>query len=211
MGRSTWSCHCRRHRCPDELRVRHRAAADRGHRPPGPGRRFRHDAAGRLVEETDFNGRVRRYAYDAAGELIRSTNGLGDTTEYDHDLLGNVVERRTPSGSTRYRYDAVGRLVAAENADAKVVTNGTNRAAWWRTPRTAVPSPSATTTAAERGIAGRPPGRRASGRTTRSATWSRWSPQGTRSVSGTIGRVGSWAAASTAGWCSSRRSALTGS
>ncbi|WP_433129552.1 DUF6531 domain-containing protein [Micromonospora sp. CA-240977] len=83
--------------------------------------RYTYDPAGRLVEETDFNGRVRRYAYDAAGQLIGSTNGLGETTGYVHDPLGNVVERRTESGATRYRYDVLGRLVAAENADARLL------------------------------------------------------------------------------------------
>ncbi|MEV4758826.1 DUF6531 domain-containing protein [Micromonospora sp. NPDC049559] len=83
--------------------------------------RYAYDAAGRLVEETDFNGRVLRFGYDAAGQLVRSTNGLGEVTEYEHDLLGNVVERRTPTGTTAYRYDPVGNLVWAANEDAVLI------------------------------------------------------------------------------------------
>ena len=75
--------------------------------------RYAYDAAGRLTEETDFNGRTRRFTYDDAGRLATSTNGFGEITEYVRDPLGNLVERRTPTGSTRYAYDLVGRLVMA--------------------------------------------------------------------------------------------------
>ncbi|GLY40455.1 type IV secretion protein Rhs [Amycolatopsis sp. NBRC 101858] len=78
------------------------------------------DAAGRLVEETDFDGRRTTYAHDAAGQLRRMTTGADQVVEYDYDLEGNVVARRTPDDVTSYVYDALGRLVVAENAESRV-------------------------------------------------------------------------------------------
>ncbi|MGY6651541.1 RHS repeat-associated core domain-containing protein [Amycolatopsis sp. TRM77291] len=81
---------------------------------------YRYDPAGRLIEQTDFDGRTLRFGYDAAGRLVRSSNGAGETTEYVHDVLGNVVERRSPAGTTRFTYDAVGRMTAAVMADVEL-------------------------------------------------------------------------------------------
>ncbi|WP_326836236.1 RHS repeat-associated core domain-containing protein [Amycolatopsis rhabdoformis] len=81
---------------------------------------YRHDAAGRLVEEVDFDGRVLRFDYDRAGQLVRSVNGAGEVTEYVYDRLGNVLERRTPTGTTRYAYDPVGRMVHAAIGDVEL-------------------------------------------------------------------------------------------
>ncbi|QYN20068.1 RHS repeat-associated core domain-containing protein [Amycolatopsis sp. DSM 110486] len=81
---------------------------------------YRHDAAGRLVEEVDFDGRVLRFDYDRAGQLVRSVNGAGDQTDYVYDQLGNVLERRTPTGTTRYAYDPVGRMIHAVIGDVEL-------------------------------------------------------------------------------------------
>ncbi|QRP49258.1 RHS repeat-associated core domain-containing protein [Amycolatopsis sp. FDAARGOS 1241] len=81
---------------------------------------YRHDAVGRLVEEVDFDGRVLRFDYDRAGRLVRSVNGAGDRTEYVYDQLGNVLERRTPTGTTRYSYDPVGRMIHATIGDVEL-------------------------------------------------------------------------------------------
>ncbi|WP_326950711.1 DUF6531 domain-containing protein [Amycolatopsis sp. NBC_01307] len=88
--------------------------------PAGLTWRYVRDAAGRLVEETDFDGRRTTYAHDAAGQLRRMTTGAGQIVEYDYDLEGNVAERRTPDDVTTYVYDALGRLVVAENAESRV-------------------------------------------------------------------------------------------
>ncbi|MFC0433846.1 RHS repeat-associated core domain-containing protein [Kutzneria buriramensis] len=88
--------------------------------PHGRTWRYHHDAAGRLLHETDFDGRRFQYDYDAAGQLIRSVNGADEVVEYGYDALGAVVERRTPTETTRYRYDPVGRLVEAASDDAVV-------------------------------------------------------------------------------------------
>ncbi|WP_410631267.1 RHS repeat-associated core domain-containing protein [Amycolatopsis sp. cmx-4-83] len=88
--------------------------------PLGQSWTYRYDPAGRLVEETDFDGRTLRFGYDAAGRLVRSANGAGEQTEYVHDVLGNVVERRSPAGTTRFAYDAVGRMTAAVVGDVEL-------------------------------------------------------------------------------------------
>ncbi|TWG24258.1 RHS repeat-associated protein [Actinoplanes teichomyceticus] len=82
--------------------------------------RYAYDPAGRLVSETDFNGRTRYFGYDAAGRPITATNGLGETVEFVRDPLGNVIERRTPTGTTTYRYDRDGRLVEAGGAGTRL-------------------------------------------------------------------------------------------
>ncbi|TQM01087.1 RHS repeat-associated protein [Actinoallomurus bryophytorum] len=82
--------------------------------------RYTYDAAGDLVQETDFNGRAIRYAYDAAGQLAERAVGAGQTTRYSHDLLGNVVRQVSGDGLATFAFDVTGRLVRAVNADADV-------------------------------------------------------------------------------------------
>ncbi|MFI7601911.1 RHS repeat-associated core domain-containing protein [Actinoplanes sp. NPDC049681] len=92
--------------------------------PAGLQWHYRYDPAGRLVEEVDFDGRVRRYTHDAAGQLLRTVNAAGETTEFEYDVLGNLVHRRATAAederSATFRYDPVGRLVAATSPDAVV-------------------------------------------------------------------------------------------
>lgn len=89
--------------------------------PLGQVWRYEYDAVGRLVREVDYDGRALRFEFDEAGQLVRSVNAADEATEYVHDLLGNVIERRTPTGTTTYAYDPVGRLAEATNADAVLV------------------------------------------------------------------------------------------
>jgi RHS repeat-associated protein len=78
------------------------------------------DAAGRLVAETDFNGRELTYTHDAAGRLTSRTNGAGETVRYERDVFGQVSLARSADDTTSYTYDAYGRLVRAANRDAEV-------------------------------------------------------------------------------------------
>jgi RHS repeat-associated protein len=80
--------------------------------------RYVRDQSGRVVEETDFNGRVLCSAYDAAGQLVERTNGAGQTTHYTYDSLGNATEQRCDGAVTTFAYDINGRLVRAVNDDA---------------------------------------------------------------------------------------------
>ena len=80
--------------------------------------RYQYDAAGNLIEETDFDGRVLRYGYDAAGRLVRRTNGAGETIDFTLDPVGRLLERRAGNDVTRLTYDPADRILSAVNADA---------------------------------------------------------------------------------------------
>ncbi|MFI0450852.1 RHS repeat-associated core domain-containing protein [Actinomadura sp. 6N118] len=83
--------------------------------------RYEYDAAGNLVKETDFNGRLVEYAYDVAGRLTERTNGAGQTVSFTRDVTGRVTERRAGEVVTTFAYDADGRLerAAAPGADLR--------------------------------------------------------------------------------------------
>ncbi|WP_049796928.1 RHS repeat-associated core domain-containing protein [Actinosynnema mirum] len=83
--------------------------------------RYEYDAAGGLVAERDFNGRVVRYHRDAAGQVVARATDRGDEVRYLRDATGKVVERRVGDVVERFEYDAVGRLVGADNPDARLV------------------------------------------------------------------------------------------
>jgi RHS repeat-associated protein len=81
--------------------------------------RYEYDAAGNLLTETDFNGRVATYAYDAAGRLVERVNGAGEATTYVRDRAGRMIERHMHDGGHhRFTYDAAGLLVRAESPDS---------------------------------------------------------------------------------------------
>jgi len=103
---------------------------------------FAYDALDRLQEEIGFDGRLTRYRYDAAGlPLAKEEHGspAGASrqrhaearidTHYERDAAGRLVEKLVsritgPAMAeqlrTRYRYDRLGRLVQAGNAQAEV-------------------------------------------------------------------------------------------
>ncbi|RRD02879.1 hypothetical protein EII34_15585, partial [Arachnia propionica] len=73
--------------------------------------RYRHDAAGQLIETRDPHGRVCTWTYDQAGRLIEEHNN-DQTIRYIHDAAGQLLERHHGQDITRYTY----------NADAKRIT-----------------------------------------------------------------------------------------
>lgn len=80
--------------------------------------RFGYDAARRLTSVTAADGSVTRYAYDPAGNLTRRTDANGATTSYEHDLAGRLVRLTAPGGGVwTYAYDAVGDLVSITDAN----------------------------------------------------------------------------------------------
>ena len=104
---------------------------------------FGYDPLDRLVQETGFDARTTRYTYDAAGQPQSKTElGITDPhaplgtpehtieTVYRRDAMGRLLEKTVSGGSpaqklagnltTRYQYDAIGRLIEAENASATV-------------------------------------------------------------------------------------------
>jgi RHS repeat-associated protein len=81
---------------------------------------YAHDAAGRVVAETDYNGAVTRYVLDAAGQVTRRVNAVGQELKYAYDALGNVVSESAGDSVTTFGYDEAGGLILARNADAEV-------------------------------------------------------------------------------------------
>ncbi|MCZ4121138.1 RHS repeat-associated core domain-containing protein [Streptomyces sp. H39-S7] len=81
---------------------------------------YEYDPLGNLLRETDFNGRVLSYRYDAAGQLVERVNAAGQSVEYLRDALGNIAEQSCGGLVTTFRYDRLGRMVGASNADVDV-------------------------------------------------------------------------------------------
>ena len=92
---------------------------------------FEYDFADRLVQETGFDQRTTHYRYDAMGRLIGKTecgaNGeQKDQIETTHErdklgrLIGKQVTRDGQTASTRFAWDALGRMVEAANDCATV-------------------------------------------------------------------------------------------
>ena len=82
--------------------------------------RYDHDAAGRVVAETDFNGAVTQYAYDPAGQLTSRINAAGQEVTCTYDDVGRLVRRAADGVVSTFGYDAAGRLIRASNPDAEI-------------------------------------------------------------------------------------------
>ncbi len=80
---------------------------------------YTYAADGRLVNETDYDGRTVEYHYDAAGQLVRQVNSFGESIDYIHDLLGRLLKKSTSGGETfEFAYDLLGRVTRAESPGA---------------------------------------------------------------------------------------------
>jgi YD repeat-containing protein len=110
---------------------------------------YEYDGAGRVVEETDFEGTVTTYKYDDVGNLISSTRAFGTTqartTEKRYDELGRVKQELTAQGhalitggmsqqdiddiwdryGVTYEYDNAGRRISATVRPDDMQTNKT--------------------------------------------------------------------------------------
>src|SRR5262249_55655176 len=62
--------------------------------PAGLTWNYTYDAAGNLVQETDFAGRSVTYAHDAAGRTVARTAQSGPTVEIVRDVMGRPVIQR---------------------------------------------------------------------------------------------------------------------
>lgn len=83
---------------------------------------FEYDAAGRVVREVGFDGRVQEITYNNAGQRTTITNGNGETVTLVRNAAGRLVEMRLPDGTTNtFRHDLAGNLVAASNPDMALV------------------------------------------------------------------------------------------
>src|SRR5262249_55559844 len=78
-------------------------------------RTFTHDGGGNITAD-DRAGTTLNYRYNNRGRLDRITTGSTVAADYTYDglerLAVRVTQSATPSGTTHYIYDSVGRLVA---------------------------------------------------------------------------------------------------
>nr|WP_221383268.1 RHS repeat-associated core domain-containing protein [Actinoplanes polyasparticus] len=79
-----------------------------------------YDRTGRLISQTDVDGRTHRYVHDAAGRLVRHVNAAGVITRFRYDRLGRLAERHAGTALTTFGYDTRGHLAEVRNADAVV-------------------------------------------------------------------------------------------
>lgn len=76
------------------------------------------DEAGQVVQRSWANGRRVSYSHDALNRLTAADDGAGGAVRYGYDELsgsnfgvGRMTQMTDSSGSTRWRYDQLGRLV----------------------------------------------------------------------------------------------------
>lgn len=85
--------------------------------PLGESHVIAYDDAGRIIEETAFDGRKTSYEYDAAGRVARLVYADGSHRTFRHDRRGNLLSDAGDDGSViTYSRDRMGRLAAAIHA-----------------------------------------------------------------------------------------------
>ena len=78
----------------------------------------RYDGSGRLLSETDRNGRTRSFSYDIAGRLTGIAGPLGATLSLSYDGNGHVISISDDAGRQwTYRYDDDDNLQFVDNPD----------------------------------------------------------------------------------------------
>ncbi|MEU4918768.1 putative T7SS-secreted protein [Streptomyces parvus] len=82
---------------------------------------YTRDPAGRLVSETDFDGRTLTYESDAAGQVVTRTNPLGESITYERDACGRVTRKDAAGAVTTFSYDRAGRLLHAAGPESELL------------------------------------------------------------------------------------------
>ncbi|MFI6872125.1 DUF6531 domain-containing protein [Streptomyces sp. NPDC050400] len=81
---------------------------------------YDYDPAGRVVGETDFDGRTLSYRHDATGRTVTRTNPLGQSVTQYRDALGRLTAKDVDGERTDFDYDAAGRLLRARSAHSSL-------------------------------------------------------------------------------------------
>ena len=84
--------------------------------------RFAYDAAGNLTSTTDSRYRDFRMQYDAFGRLMAYTGPDGHRHQFHYDREDHLVSVQAQGKTTRFTYDAQGRLVQDTDAEGRVRT-----------------------------------------------------------------------------------------
>ena len=74
---------------------------------------YTYDTMDRLKTRADGLNRTETYAYDPAGNLASFTDRKGQQTTFQYDALNRRIQATYPDATTRFTYDAVGRLIHA--------------------------------------------------------------------------------------------------
>ncbi|MDE1488280.1 DUF6531 domain-containing protein [Xenorhabdus bovienii] len=90
--------------------------------PQGESYRYQLDADGRVVTETDYAGTQWHYAYDDNSNCIEMRDALGQVTRFEYDAAQRMTAMHTPEGTTTYRYDALGHLLAVAAPGSAPIT-----------------------------------------------------------------------------------------
>ena len=87
------------------------------------------DAAGQVIRETDFTGRSVQYEYDAAGRRTGARHADDRIVRWHYSLRNELIRQEVWQGGdaqsallavTHYGYDRQGRMIRAQNDDARV-------------------------------------------------------------------------------------------
>ncbi|MEW5755123.1 MAG: RHS repeat-associated core domain-containing protein [Pseudomonadota bacterium] len=87
----------------------------------GDRHQFVYDANERLIQEIGFDGRLQQYHYNPAGHLTQHLDSGEVIHEFERDALGRLLTKTSRSvrgeeaERSRYRYDALGRLIETYN------------------------------------------------------------------------------------------------
>ncbi|MFD6891846.1 RHS repeat-associated core domain-containing protein [Streptomyces sp. NPDC059957] len=82
---------------------------------------YTYDAAGNLIAESDFDNRVAAYELDPAGQVVARTTPLGDRITTSYDANGRLTAKNVSGETTRYRYDAAGRIESAASSTSAII------------------------------------------------------------------------------------------
>ncbi|MFC9243519.1 putative T7SS-secreted protein [Streptomyces sp. NPDC057136] len=85
--------------------------------PQGLTWRYTYYPTGKLLSETDFDGRSLTYTYTASGHLSGMSNGLGQKTEFERNALGQTLRKESMGSVTTYEYDIFDELAVATDSD----------------------------------------------------------------------------------------------
>lgn len=86
-------------------------------------RHFRYDSRGRLIEQTERDGRCTRAERDAMGRVVRREEPDGSYVTFAYDAVGRCISEKTDDGrSISYEYTPAGRMLSRTDAAGARVT-----------------------------------------------------------------------------------------
>lgn len=79
------------------------------------------DDMGRVVKQTDRNGKTTRYVYTPQGQVSKVIQPDGQETRYEYDNQGRLIRQTNGAGhTTQYEYDDKGSLIAEQQGNQRI-------------------------------------------------------------------------------------------